>query len=159
MRVRELGYMGKKKQARKLREEIEPDDKKGHLDWFLVNCFFLCSIIGLFILLLITEYNPKDYYYLHNGAFVAILLTILSFIVRRSVNDHMYNSLRKLIHTGDALSLYEKGDVALSLTYLMAFISFFVIDFSFLKNYGLRVSAVAAVGVYELLRKFVFSKN
>lgn len=151
--------MGKKRQARKLRKQTEPDDKKGHLDWFLANCFGLCAVIGLFILLLTTGTGSKDYYYVHNGAFVVILLAILSFIVRQSVSDHMYASLGKLIHREKSLDLYEKGDIALALTYLMAFISFFMVDFSFFKNHGLRVSAVAAVGVYELWRKFVFSKR
>ncbi len=152
--------MGKKRQARKLREQSKMlDEKKGDLDWFLVNCLYLCSAIGIIILSQVTDRGSPDYDYIHNGIFVFIILGILSYIVRQNVTNHMYQSVRKLLFENARLDLYEKGDIALALTYLLIFISIFFVDLSFLKSSGLRVPAVAAIGIYELLRKFVFSKK
>lgn len=151
--------MGKKPQARKLRAQKPLTDNKGHLDWFMVNAIALCASVVLFILLLATNRASKDYYDVHNGALIVFLLAFLSFLVRRSVNDHMYHSIRKMFFKNESLSLYEKGDILLALSYLMVFFSFLLVDLSLIRSIGLRVSAVGAVAAFELLRKFVFSSK
>lgn len=152
--------MGKKTQARKLRAQKTLADNNGHWDWFMVNAIALCASVGLFILLLATDKTSKDYYYVHNGALIVFLLAFLSFLVRRSVNENMYHSIGKMFFKNKRLSLYEKGDILLALSYSMFFFSFLLVDLSLIKSFGLRISAVGAVAAFELLRKFVFpNKN
>lgn len=152
--------MGRKKQARILRIQQEQRNKdEGHLDWFLTNCLFLIAVIGLNFIPFFLDVGTDSYNHTQNGILVVFILALLSFLLRKNANNHMYKSVRKMLFEKKKLNLYEKGDIVLALTYFSALISFFLIDFSFLKSYGLKISAVAAVSIFELLRRNILNRK
>lgn len=153
--------MGKKRQARKLTEQQLKDKKTGptNKEWLGLNLVMLLAVVILSFFALINEENTRDYYHSHNTLFVCIILFFISFVVREEVRKHMFLSIRKLLIEKRKIDMYEVGDVLLALAYLLSFASFLIVDFSFLQNYGLKISAVVAVNLYIMLKTFVFNKS
>lgn len=153
--------MGKKRQARKITEQQLKDKKTGptNKEWFLVNLVMLSAVIILSFFALIDDENTGEYYHSHNTLFVMIIIAFISFIVREEVRKHMFSSIRKLVIERRRIDMYEVGDILLALAYLLSFASFLIVDFSFIQNYGLKISAVVAVNLYIMLKTFVFNKS
>jgi len=153
--------MGKKRQARKITEKQLKNIKTGpsNKEWFWINFVMLSAVIILSSFALTNGEDTREYYHSHNTLFVMIIIAFISFVVREEVRKHMFLSIKKLAIERRKIDMYEVGDILLALAYLLAFASFLIVDFSFLQNFGLKISAVVAVNLYIMLKTFVFNKS
>jgi len=156
--------MGKKKQARKRlakqkQENVEVSNKISDSDWLIVNVFGGLCFAGLYLFSLNEEIGTNDYYHTQNGLFIISCLFILCFVAGKNLNIQIYESAKKAIQATDTISKRDLGNILLGVTYVIAFVTLFVIDLSFLPNYGLRISGVVAVNTYVLLRNLFYARK
>ena len=146
----------------KLKNKIDSNKAKKQLledvDWFLINLMLLVGITGLLYLAVSKEKDAPNYFKAQSYLFVAVVISVTSFLVRKDVVKDMINTLKR-VFKGIKIDLYEKGNILLTLSYLMALISIFAIDMSFMNNYGIKVSGVVAVNFYFMFKTFVFDKK
>lgn len=127
-------------------------------EWLLLHAFAVIGFVTLIAIVTFEEKGTRSYYRTNNSLFGLAVLTCLSIILRTSVNNRMYRSLRKVFKR-DRLSLYEKGDILLAFTYFFGLASFFVVDMSFFEHYGVRVGTVVVLSAIQLIRQFLISRK
>ena len=106
------------------------------------------AAIGFAAVLIVMSFSEKGsvpYYRSHNALFLIVLLSSIAFVVSGPNNARMYSTILKLI-TGDVrFNRQAVADLFWLSVILMTLYSFFVIDLSFFREYGFRISAVLSV--------------
>jgi len=156
--------MGKKRQAQKRllkQQNFNPEvsNKISDSDWFIVNAVSLLGFLGLYLISSTVEVGTNDYYHIQNGLFILSCLAILVFVAGKKLNFQILASTKKIIQSPQGAGKRDLGNMLLGMTYVIAFVTLFVIDLSFLPNYGLRISGVVAVNTYVLLRNLFYSRK
>lgn len=156
--------MGKKRQARKRlakQKQVtgEGSNKISDSDWLIVNAISVLGFVGLYLISSTVEIDTNDYYHIQNGLFILSCLAILVFVAGKNLNIQIYESAKKAIQATDTISKRDLGNIFLGVTYVIAFVTLFVIDLSFLPSYGLRISGVVAVNTYVLLRNLFYPRK
>lgn len=127
--------------------------------------WFLLGILGLFFLVVLNgtvlyfEKGTHLYYKANNGLFIANILFFIIFvggksIIRKIVHNLKYNTIKKNIFT-----LHDIGNYLLIINISISFLSFiFILDLSFIGNYGIRIGAVVGVIIVRLIQDLFFAK-
>lgn len=156
--------MGKKQQARKRLAKQKQvvgatSNKISDSDWLVLNVFGVFSFLLIYLVSAIEEVGTNNYYHSQNGLFILSCLFILVFVAGKNLNIQIYDSAKKVIQTPDTVSKRDMGNILLGVAHVIAFVTLFVIDLSFLPNYGLRISGVVAVNTYVLLRNLFYPRK
>ena len=136
-------YRGQSEKERKLFESV---------------LLILIAVGFLLIYTLTKDLNESGYYKIHSALFYCNIIVFLIFIVRRNDIIEICKSTYKAIVDVKNSGLKEFTDslfFALGVIFIVSVL--FVIDTSFLSNYGIRIGAVAAFGLVMVLKSVVIS--
>lgn len=117
------------------------------------------SVWGIFIILfgfdlmsILHLVNNSDYYHLQDGIFYGCLIVFLLSILQRKNMKHILASFKKVFTDFQDMGLNEMQDASFLLLMALAAVTLlFILDYSFFVNYGFRIGAVAAVGLYHVI--------
>jgi hypothetical protein len=126
--------------------------------WFENISLGLFFILIVFIVTLALDVEDSSYYKAHGALFMLCLCVALLLIIRRLELIQMLKNFWRVISLDESVNLVEIND-ALFVVALMivSFSILFIIDLSFLSNYGIRIGAVAAIALSSLLRSLISS--
>ncbi len=156
--------MGKKSNLKKA-GKIKTEQEKLHnetirqKDWLFLNVILLVSIIGIILMVIFTEIDTRLYDKAQNALFIILLMASISFIVRRAQTNELIRSVKVFFDKSQKISFNDSGNILLTLSYLIAFLSFFLLDLSFFNNYGFKISAVVALAFIRLIRNSLLNRN
>lgn len=128
-------------------------------EWFLLGLFSAVGILMMIFLTFIFEEGTQDYYHANNGLFIGIILNCLLLLGGKEKTKVILHKVNKVFKRSLDLNLYDYGDILLLCTYILAIVSFiFILDLSFIENYGVRISAVVGITIAKLLKDLVWSR-
>ena len=137
------------------RKEKNRAEKKKELgsDWLWGALFiFICQ---MFILIITYSSNngTNTYYHGQNTILIMDILVFVGLVFNRDVNSKIEGTIKKLINK-EKLITYDIGNLIIILIGIIAIITFFLLDFSFINKYGLKIpTVVVLVLVNVILRK------
>ncbi len=135
-------------------------ENKEEREWFVLLLLGLLGLISLILLTFFFEHRSEEYYHANSGLFIIDIMIFLIFIAGKQKTKMIFSNLKRVYTERDKLTLLDYGDILLLLTYVTAILSFiFVLDLSFIKNYGIRISAVVSVTIAKLLKDLFGSKK
>lgn len=118
----------------------------------------LLPLIFLFVYTLTKGQNEDGYFKIHSALFVCSMFVFLLAVLRRNDFKEMIQNSWKVVTNFSIVGLIELIDILFLITLLLSFISvLFVIDLSFMSNYGVRIGAVASVGLFRVLKSVLKS--
>lgn len=135
-------------------------ENKEHREWFLLLFLGLLILISLIFLTFFFEYRSGEYYRANSGLFVINIMIFLIFIAGQQKTKMIFSNLKRVYSERDKLTLSDYGDILLLIVYATAMLSFiFILDLTFIENYGIRISAVVSVTIVKLLKDLYWTKK
>ena len=130
---------------------------KDEREWFLLSVMGIFFILLLIFLVIFFEKGTRLYYRSNNGLFIIDVMFFLLFVGGKEKTKELLKKTMNFFQNKLEMTLYNIGDLLLLSMYTIAIVSFiFVLDLSFLNNYGIRISAVVGVILTKLIKDLFF---
>ncbi len=154
----------------KMNSDIEEYQKPFSKEWYLSYSdkdrklfesllFILLPVLVLFFYTLTKEPTDDGYYKMHSALFLCCIMIALLFVIRKSEINLIVKNAWLTVSKNKGVGLPEVVDSLFFLCGVLVIVSLiFVIDLSFLSNYGIRIGGVVAFGLAKTL-KTIFSSR
>lgn len=130
----------------------DEEGKSSLRDSIMLLVFFLL----VFILSLVIDPDSPDYYRAHNGLLVVCVFSALLLFVRRSDVLRITSSIIEHARHRSLPQIKDVSDYIQLLVFCLTIVSvLFVLDLSFLENFGLRIGAVVGLALLSILRSAI----
>lgn len=118
--------------------------------WYAVIMLLLYPVIILWALL-ISE-NSSGYYRVHNTLFILCIFCFVLVMVGKNTTIYLFSQFKQLFIKMTSYDISNYTWLIVMIVFILSIIAFlFVLDISFISNYGIRISAVAGVLLMRLL--------
>ena len=122
-------------------------------DRLLTRVVLAVGLVVLSALPLLHDTGSRTYYRANNALFLINALVVILFIVSKNVNRALLKCFLGFFDGKRILSLNEIGDGLVFLSYMVTLLStLFILDVSFISNYGVRIGGVMGVIIFRVLR-------
>ena len=134
-------------------------EKKKEKEWLLLTIFAAISLLCLIYIASIQEIGSRLHYKCHNSLFFLCILFLVVFVISRNNTKSQFKHFLSMIKFNKNMSLSDLADGVIFLIYIICFLAFlFILDISFLSNYGVRISGVVGVLLFRIIKTTFFNK-
>ncbi|MAT58370.1 MAG: hypothetical protein K8F60_01640 [Melioribacteraceae bacterium] len=134
-------------------------DNKDVREMFLLMCLAILGLMTMITLTYIFEEGSSSYYRAQNGLFILDIMCFLLLIGYTAKTKEAFIRLKKFFIKDESIDLLDCNHILLLVVYLIAITSFiFILDLSFMSNYGIKIGAVVAVTIVKMLKDIATSK-